>query len=161
MTDSKAAEEARRRAHELYEGKVTPHRSCGVAIAETFGRPHGAYQSLRRGGITGCGECGALVAGRLVLGELLGDPSPTGPVTAPLRAAMAAYEPAIRSRFVTRAGHSAIICDALTQSFPAFQSPERVAFCTGLAADVAENVALALEAHGVEVPVITRDEEPA
>jgi hypothetical protein len=38
------------------------------------------------------------VAGRLVLGELLGDPDPTGPVTSALRAALVDYEAAVTSR---------------------------------------------------------------
>src|ERR1041385_8889865 len=82
---------ARRKAFLLYEGKVTPHRSCGIALAETFGLPTRPYQSLRRGGITGEGECGAIKAGELILGELLGDPSPTGPPTPVLREAARVY----------------------------------------------------------------------
>ena len=89
--DDALVERARWKAFGLYEGVRTPHRSCGIAIAETFGLPTASYQSLRRGGITGAGECGAIVAGRLVLGELLGDPDPNGPVTAALRAAMVEY----------------------------------------------------------------------
>src|SRR5687767_4207090 len=79
---------ARDRAYVLYEGIRVPHRSCGIAIAETFGLPTQAYQALRRGGITGAGTCGALRAGEQVLGELLGDPDPTGAVTDALRAAI-------------------------------------------------------------------------
>ena len=63
---------ARRKAHILYEGVLTPHRSCGIALAETFGLPSRPYQALRRGGITGEGDCGSIRAGELVLGELLG-----------------------------------------------------------------------------------------
>ena len=69
---------ARTRAFVLYEGVQVRHRSCGIALAETFGLPTPAYQALRRGGITGAGTCGALRAGEQVLGELLGDPDPTG-----------------------------------------------------------------------------------
>ena len=47
---------ARRKAELLYEGRVTAHRSCGIAMAETFSRPSASYQALRRGGITGTGE---------------------------------------------------------------------------------------------------------
>ena len=43
----------RSKALVLYEGAVTAHRSCGIALAEAFDRPSAAYQSLRRGGITG------------------------------------------------------------------------------------------------------------
>ncbi|MEZ4460070.1 MAG: hypothetical protein R3E66_10145 [bacterium] len=62
-------------ARELYDGVQVRHRSCGIAIAETFGRATPAYQALRRGGITGCGECGAIKAGELVIGEILGIPT--------------------------------------------------------------------------------------
>src|SRR5262245_40216321 len=89
---------ARETAHVLYEGKRVAHRSCGIALAETFGLPSRPYQSLRRGGITGEGECGAIKAGELVIGELLGDPDPRGPVTPPLRAAMIWYQGSIRRR---------------------------------------------------------------
>src|SRR4051794_21578559 len=83
---------ARAKAHVLYEGVQVAHRSCGIAIAETFGLPTPAYQSLRRGGITGAGTCGALRAGEQILGELLGDPDPTGAVTDALRAAITWYQ---------------------------------------------------------------------
>ena len=78
----------RAKALVLYDGVETPHRSCGIALAETFDRPTAAYQSLRRGGITGKGRCGAVVAGQLLLGELLGDPDPVGKVTPALKQAM-------------------------------------------------------------------------
>lgn len=54
---------AREKAYILYEGKQVPHRSCGIALAETFDLPTRPYQALRRGGITGCGACGAIRAG--------------------------------------------------------------------------------------------------
>src|SRR5215475_2202446 len=85
---------ARQKAYVLYEGVQTPHRSCGIALAETFGLPTPAYQALRRGGITGKGDCGAIRAGEQVLGELLGDPDPTGAVTPALREAVAWYQAA-------------------------------------------------------------------
>jgi len=72
---------ARDKAFVLYEGVRTPHRSCGIAIAETFSLATPPYQSLRRGGITGKGACGAIRAGEQLLGELLGDPDPTVAVT--------------------------------------------------------------------------------
>ena len=46
---------ARDKAFVLYEGTRTPHRSCGIALAETFSLPTPAYQALRRGGITARG----------------------------------------------------------------------------------------------------------
>lgn len=133
---------ARDKARILYEGVRTPHRSCGIAIAETFGRPSEAYQSLRRGGILGTGECGAIVAGRLVLGELLGDPDPTGQVTPALREGMERYEARWRDRIDRGAAPGDdIVCNTLTGPFPIFRSPERHAFCTDLATEVATAVA--------------------
>src|SRR5687767_13595068 len=114
---------ARRKAELLYEGRVTPHRSCGIAMAETFSRPSGSYQALRRGGITGRGECGVVVGGRLVLGELLGDPDPTGAVTPLLRTAMAEYDQRWSERIDRRAAPAdAVVCNALTGQFPEFVS---------------------------------------
>src|ERR1700749_2706761 len=90
----------RDKAFALYEGVRVPHRSCGIAIAETFDLPTRSYQALRRGGITGKGACGAIRAGEQVLGELLGDPDPTGQVTPELRAAVTWYQQAWqRQRF--------------------------------------------------------------
>src|SRR5688572_261331 len=43
---------ARDKAFVLYEGVRTPHRSCGIALAETFGLPTPAHQALRRAAIT-------------------------------------------------------------------------------------------------------------
>src|SRR5215831_5420540 len=94
---------ARDKAFVLYEGVRTPHRSCGIALAETFGLPTPAYQALRKGGITGKGACGAIRAGEQVLGELLGDPSPTGTVTPELRAAVTWYQEAWRVRMFASA----------------------------------------------------------
>ena len=114
-----------------YEGVVVPHRSCGIALAETFGRPTPAYQSLRRGGLTGKGECGTAVAGRLLLGEILGDPDPGGAVTPLLRAATLEYE----ARWGERAGVSGDrVCDALVAPFPDFMGAPRARMCTALAA---------------------------
>lgn len=138
---------ARATAFTLYEGKVTPHRSCGIALAETFGLPTPAYQALRRGGITGEGACGAIRAGEQVLGELLGDPSPTGPVTPGLRAAVTWYQAAWRQRrFPASVGGAApdITCNTLTRPRGEFTGPARAAFCTDLAADVAALTAEAL-----------------
>jgi hypothetical protein len=129
----------RERARVLYEGKVTPHRSCGIALAATFGRPTAPYQSLRRGGITGDGPCGAIVAGQLLLGEIFGDPDPTGPVTPTLREATAHYRAEIARR-LTGAGPIPA-CNALLEKFADFQSEERKAFCTDIAATVAEVLA--------------------
>lgn len=145
---------AREKARVLYDGVLTPHRSCGIALAETFGRATAPYQSLRRGGILGTGECGAIVAGRLLLGELLGDPDPTGMVTPTLRAAMQDFELLWRQR-VSRgaAPGDSIVCNTLTGQFADFKSPERHAFCTDIATEVATVVAEVLVKHGVQPPV--------
>jgi hypothetical protein len=136
---------AREAAFVYYEGVKTPHRSCGIALAETFGLPTPAYQSLRRGGITGEGACGAIRAGEQVLGEILGDPSPTGAVTAELRAAVTWYQNAWKNRLVQiRTSKDDIRCNTLVASKGDFLGAERKAFCTSIAADVAALTAEAL-----------------
>jgi hypothetical protein len=165
------AERARRTAFLLYEGRVTPHRSCGIALAETFGLATVAYQSLRRGGVTGLGECGAIKAGELVLGEFLGDPSPTGAVTPALRVALERYQVLTRTHLclgaqdATRRSQAAqrllplhqvdwnIQCNALTAQHGDFESPARHQFCTRLAADVAALVVDSLQSVNVSPPV--------
>ena len=138
-------ETARAKAFVLYEGVRTPHRSCGIALAETFGLPTPAYQALRRGGITGKGACGAIRAGEQVLGELVGDPSPTGAVTPALRDAVTWYQDAWQARlFPDSGGQPDITCDKLVRPHGEFLGPARKAFCTNLAADVAALTAEAL-----------------
>jgi len=127
---------ARDKAFVLYEGVRTPHRSCGIAIAETFGLATPAYQALRRGGITGKGTCGSIRAGEQVLGELLGDPDPTGAVTPELRTAVAWFQDAWQHRMFD-AQEPDIICDHLVRPHGEFTGPARRAFCTNLAADIA------------------------
>jgi hypothetical protein len=129
---------ARARADALYAGVLTPHRSCGIALAETFGLPSGSYQALRKGGLAGEGPCGAIAAGLLVLGEILGDPSPTGPPTDALKVGAARYRTAIAAKIDLGVDTP---CNARTARFPAFVSPERLGYCTTLAAIVAETVA--------------------
>ena len=140
---------AREKTFVLYEGKEVPHRSCGIALAETFGRATPAYQALRRGGITGCGRCGAVRAGEQVLGEILGDPDPTGAVTDALRAAVTWYQSEVTERIANQVHGGAtpdLICNDLTRPLGGgnFQGPERARFCTDLAAQVAEITAEAL-----------------
>lgn len=134
---------ARRTAHLLYEGVRVRHRSCGIAIAETFGLPTAPYQALRRGGITGTGTCGALRAGEHVLGEFLGDPDPTGGVTESLRAAITWYQTEAERR-IDRGDAPSTVCNDLVRSLGEFAGPRRKAFCTDLAAQVAELTAEAL-----------------
>ncbi len=146
--------EARAKAFTLYEGVRVPHRSCGIAIAETFGVPSRPYQALRRGGITGKGSCGAIRAGEQVLGELLGDPDPVGAVTPALRSAVTWYQAA----WLAQVGTPDIVCDHLVRPHGDFAGPARQAFCTNLAADVAALTAEALCRFATERPAIARIE---
>jgi hypothetical protein len=149
---------ARDKAFVLYEGVRVPHRSCGIAIAETFNLPSRSYQSLRRGGITGKGSCGAIRAGEQVLGELLGDPDPGGAVTVELRAAISWYQDAWLVRL--RHDEPDIVCDNLVRPHGDFAGPARKAFCTNLAADVAALTAEALCRFSALKPPITPIEIP-
>ncbi|HVR74864.1 MAG TPA: hypothetical protein VMT52_11050 [Planctomycetota bacterium] len=146
---------AREKAYILYEGKRVPHRSCGIALAETFNLPTRPYQALRRGGITGEGECGAIKAGELILGEYLGDPDPLGPVTPRLRAAAEAYGRAWKTRVDRGPGgeSGSIVCNTLTAPFGDFAGEARQAFCTSIAALVAEVVAEVLLRQGVDLEI--------
>ncbi len=135
--------DARARAFVLYEGVVVRHRSCGIAIAETFGLPTPAYQALRKGGITGAGTCGALRAGEQVLGELLGDPDPAGAVTPTLRAAITWYQDTAAAQ-VDRGGAADTVCNNLVRPLGEFSGRRRVGFCTALAGQVAALTAEAL-----------------
>ena len=143
---------ARDKAFVLYEGVKTPHRSCGIALAETFALATRPYQALRRGGITGKGACGAIRAGEQVLGELLGDPDPAGAVTPALRSAIAWYQDAWLARL--RGGNPDIVCDHLVRPHGDFAGPARKAFCTNIAADVAALTAEALCRFGTVRPEI-------
>lgn len=149
----------RSKAFVLYQGTRTPHRSCGIALAEAFGRPTAAYQSLRRGGITGEGTCGAVVAGQLLLGELLGDPDPTGKVTPALREAMVEYLGRVRTE-LDRGGVDSLVCNDLTAPHGEFTGAARHDFCTAIAAQVAQLVDETLRSRGVTVratPVVLAD----
>lgn len=155
---------AREKAFVLYEGTQVAHRSCGIALAETFGVPSRPYQALRRGGLTGQGECGAIRAGELVLGELLGDPDPTGGVTAALREAVTWYQTAWRER-IDRGSSPDIVCNNLVRPLGDFGGPARAAFCTNLAAQVAELTAEALLRFApadfeLRITPVTKDESP-
>lgn len=132
----------REQARVLYDGVQTPHRSCGIAMAETFGRETPAYQALRRGGISGFGACGVALSGRMILGEILGDPDPTGSVTPALRAAMADYDARLPRRLHTAS------CNELVEPLGEFTGPARHTHCTALAAESAALVAEVLVRHG-------------
>jgi hypothetical protein len=134
----------------LYDGTRTPHRSCGIALAEAFGRPPAAYQSLRRGGITGQGTCGAIVAGQLLLGEFLGDPDPTGKVTPALRTAMQRYLDRIRDE-LDRGTATTFVCNDMTGPWGEFTGSARHGFCTAVVGQVAQLVDETLREHGITV----------
>ena len=146
---------ARQKAFILYEGKRVPHRSCGIAIAETFDLPTAPYQALRKGGITGEGECGAIKAGELILGELLGDPDPTGAVTDTLRQGATLYRDLWRQRLNLGPGGAdgCIVCNSLTAPLGEFLGPQRQGFCTNLAAEVAAVVAEVLLRLNVDITI--------
>jgi hypothetical protein len=145
LTDEELAYVARARAvaFTFYEGVRVPHRSCGIALAETFRLPTRSYQALRKGGITGEGVCGAIRAGEQVLGELVGDPDPAGMVTPMLREAVIWYQRAWPDR-VDRGDAPDIVCNNLVRRHGEFMGPARKAFCTSLAAEVAALTAEAL-----------------
>jgi hypothetical protein len=146
-------EAARRKAYILYEGVETPHRSCGIALAETFGLPTRPYQAFRRGGITGEGPCGAIEAGLVILGELLGDPDPAGAVTPALRDAAVEYRRRVRESVFGGAGDADTVCNHLTAPFGDFRGEARRSFCTGLVSTVAGIVAEVAIRHGAGVTV--------
>ncbi len=131
----------RAEAERLYRGEETPHRSCGIALAETFGCPTRPYQALRKGGITGDGPCGAIQAGVLLLGELLGDPDPTGPVTPVLRDALTQFRAELTPAVLGPLEQS---CNVRTEPLGAFMGDKRRQYCTALAGEVAAAVAGAL-----------------
>lgn len=135
-------------AYDLYAGELTPHRSCGISLAELYGHATPPYQSLRRGGLTGEGQCGAIKAGELLLGEIFGDPDPTGSVTDTLRSAILRYNVLWNER-VQRGQATSIICNELTGQFGDFHSPARHQFCTELAATVSGCIAQTLYEHGI------------
>jgi hypothetical protein len=146
-------EQARRTAFVLYEGEQTPHRSCGIALAETFGLPTAPYQAFRKGGITGEGPCGAIQAGMVILGQLLGDPDPTGAVTPALRAAAEEYQRLWKRELFGGAADPEIGCNRLTEPRGDFFGAERTGFCTGLVSAVAALVAEVAIRHGAAVEV--------
>lgn len=134
---------------ELYDGTTVKHRSCGIALAETFDVATAPYQALRRGGITGLGECGAIKAGELILGEKLGDPNPTGAVTPALRRAAGRYRE-LWTEALNLQG-SSIVCNTLTAPHGEFTGIQRHQFCTELAAITAGCVARVLLEESAQV----------
>jgi len=152
MDDPRVAR-ARETACVLYEGGRTPHRSCGIALAETFGLPTEPYQAFRKGGITGEGPCGAIAAGMVVLGQLLGDPDPAGAVTPALRAAAEDYQRRWKDQLFGGAEWPDVVCNHLTAPLGDFGGAERKGFCTGLVSTVAGLVAEVAIRHGADIEV--------
>ena len=152
MTDPRI-ESARRKAFVLYEGRSTPHRSCGIALAETFGLATEPYQAFRRGGITGEGPCGAISAGAVILGQIFGDPDPTGPVTPALRGAMEDYQRRWKEELFQGRASPDIVCNHLTEPYGEFMGDERRTFCTDLVSTVAALVAEVALRHGAVIEV--------
>jgi len=146
-------EQAREKAYILYEGRSVAHHSCGICVAATFGLPTRSFQSLRKGGVTGNGECGAIVAGRLVLGYFLGDPDPTGPLRPELLDAMENYETLWKTQ--TEPGQmDDIRCNTLVGHLAHdFWGEERMGYCTLLASQVAEAVARTLLRSNAEFEI--------
>ena len=146
-------EAARRTAFVLYEGVRTPHRSCGIALAETFGLPTATYQAFRKGGFTGEGPCGAIQAGLFVLGELLGDPDPTGATTPEALAAAEDYGRRWKEVLFPGQEEPDIVCNHLTAPHGDFAGESRSRFCTNLVAEVAALVAEVALRHGANLKV--------
>ena len=96
--------------------------------------------------------------GEQVLGELLGDPSPTGAVTPELRSAITWYQAAWQSRLMP--DKPDIICDNLVRPHGDFAGAARKAYCTNVAAEVAALTAEALCRFSASRPAITPFEEP-
>ena len=142
---------ARASCFDRYAGVKVPHRSCGIALAETFGLLTAPYQALRRGGLTGHGECGTAVAGRLILGQLLGDPDPAGAATDALRTAAREYQARWRQRAQVT---GSMVCNDLVAPFAVFRGPARARFCTGLAAETAALVAEVLLRNDHPIQVV-------
>ena len=78
-----------------------------------------------------------------MLGELLGDPDPTGAVTPALRTAAFRYRE-LWQQAVDRGEATSTVCNDLTGQFGDFTGPDRRAFCTRIATAVAGAVATTL-----------------
>lgn len=152
VTPDPRIEAARQKAYTLYEGKRVPHYSCGICLAATFNLPTRPYQALRKGGITGEGQCGAVKAGEMVLGEYLGDPDPAGKVTPQLKEAIELYNRLWRTRHEI-GKKSSIVCNELVGDYEDFMGSERKQFCTNLASEIAACVAEVLVTMNVDFEI--------
>lgn len=146
-------EQARIAARLRYAGEVMAHRSCGVALAETFGCGIRPYTALRRGGLTGEHDCGAMRAGEMVLAELLGSDDPGAAIPPGLQAAITEFRRRCREQY-GQAGSCRMTCNDLTEPFVEFHDSPRKRFCTELVETVAAHVAELVLEHGAEVRVI-------
>ena len=145
-------EAARALAEVLYTGEQVAHRSCGVAVAETFGCAPKPYAVLRRGGLTGEGECGAVRAGEMVLAELMAADDPAAALPPSLTAAIAEYRQLCAER-LDGGPSGRYICNELTAVFTDFHVPPRQQLCTSIAATIAGSVAEVALKHGATVSV--------
>lgn len=93
----------------------------------------------------------------LLLGELFGDPDPTGPVTPELREAVGRYRSAVGLKVD---GPLETSCNQRTGGLGAFMGSERKGYCTNLAGDVAEAVAAVLWDLGHPLAHGPRGERP-
>jgi hypothetical protein len=156
MTRAEAVAAIREKARVLAEARQAPHPSCGMAVAEAFGRNPLPYQALRLGGVTGVDACGAILAGGLVLGELFGYPDPAAPISLALREAMVRYHREVARR-VPRAAGGGTACRDLTAPFGDFDSGGRALYCTAITATVAEIVAeITIDLGGALAPARPR-----
>jgi hypothetical protein len=99
--------------------------------------------------VTGEGTCGAVVAGQLLLGELLGDPDPRGKLTPELARAMRTYLRRVREE-LDRGSSPSLVCNDMTAPHGEFTGPQRHRFCTGIVAQVAQLVDEVSREHGIE-----------
>lgn len=91
-----------------------------------------------------------VIAGRLLLGEFLGDADPTGPVTEALRNAVQQYNTRVQTE-LDRGPSPDLICNHMTAPHGEFRGPARHGFCTRVVAQVAQLVDETLREAGVEV----------
>ena len=123
------------RAHDLYGGERLTKRGSGVTIAETFGRRVTAYHGLSRGGFNGEGECGATIAGRLILAEFLGNSDPKEINDGTAVEAITRYQGEIQRRIQGR-GSTDFICNSLIAAYEDYNDPQRLKFCCQLVCEV-------------------------
>lgn len=150
MSNDEVIAAARQTAEALYRGERIEHRSCGVAVAVTFGLNPVPYSILRRGGLTGERECGALRGGEMALTELMSGDQHLG-LPDGLKDAVTEYRE--RSHHELLDGREDTTCNGLVRLFDDFDSAERKSHCTTLASQVAGLVAELALKYGAAVTV--------